>query len=150
MSSAIPSRVTEEQVRDLPQSAPLSEAAWQAWLLKGRLREERNYWRGVKAASSLSLVGIACAACVSLFPGFGAYDVPIRFAVAIGALALMVHNLHIRRYAFAAAFAALVVLFNPVAPLVDFPGIWGRGLIALSAVPFVASLTPSPKLARSA
>jgi hypothetical protein len=150
MSSAIPSRVIEEKVRDLPQSAPLNEATWQAWLLKGRLREERNYWRRVRAASSLSLVGIACAACVSLFPGFGAYDVPVRFAIAVGALALMVHNLYIRRYAFAAAFAALVIFFNPVAPLVDFSGIWGRGLIALSAVPLVASLTPSAKVAPNA
>ena len=141
MSMTVPSLL------EAPVSAPFSEATWQAWLLKGRMREERNRWRRFKAASFLSLVGIACAACAGFFPDLAPHHVPIRFAVAVGAVALLVRSLDLRRYTFAAAFTALAVLYNPVAPLLDLSGNWDRVLIALSVVPFIAWLIPSPKAA---
>jgi len=44
-------------------------------------------------------------------------------------------------YASAAVFAAVALLYNPVAPVFSFSGDWPRALVLASALPFVASLT---------
>lgn len=150
MSGSISPIVKTEAVRELPEAVPLNEAAWQAWLQKGRIREERNYGRRVKAAGVLSLVGVGAAACAGFFSAVASYDIPIRFLVATGAVGLMVHALTLRRYTFAAAFGALALLYNPVAPLLDFSSAWQRAFIAASGLPFVAALMPQPKLAANA
>jgi hypothetical protein len=150
MSAATVSSVSKEEIRVLPPSEPLNEAAWQAWLSKGRAREERAYWKRVNAAKLLSMAGVAGAVGAGIFAGLALYDTPIRFVVATGSVALMCHELRMRRYAHAIAFAALAVIYNPLAPLLNFADDWGRGLAALSGVPFLTMSSRSPKEASHA
>jgi hypothetical protein len=76
-----------------------------------------------------------------LWSHLGPYDVVARFVVAAGAIAVMFHSIHAGRYALAAVFAALALLYNPVAPVFSFSGGWLRVVVLASALPFVASLT---------
>ena len=64
----------------------------------------------------------------------------LRFLVVAAAVAVMLQTLRTRRYLSAALFAALAVLFNPIAPVFGFSGDWQRALLLASAAPFVASL----------
>jgi len=63
-----------------------------------------------------------------------------RFLVATGAIMVMLQALTLRKYVFASVFAALMLLYNPVAPVFSFSGDWQRGLVAVSAIPFLMSL----------
>jgi hypothetical protein len=91
--------------------------------------------KGVKWVSIAGLL-----AAIGYWPHPSPYDVVVRFVVAAGALATMVHALRARDYFVAAVFGALVVLYNPVAPTFRFSGQWQIALLVASAVPFVASL----------
>jgi hypothetical protein len=68
------------------------------------------------------------------------YDVVARFIVTIGAMVAMVQAFRARRYPIAAVFGILVLLFNPVAPLLGFSAGWQRAAVIASAILFVASL----------
>jgi hypothetical protein len=135
------------QIED-PIAPVLNEAVWEAWQRKGRLRQERNDARRVKALHWVALAGLICAAAAIWSREIAAFDVAIRFLVFGGALALMIQTLGARRYVYAAAFGALAVLYNPVQPTFQFSGNWEPSLIAASAIPFVISLTtPQRKVA---
>jgi hypothetical protein len=127
------------EVRELPPAKPLDEAVWQAWLEKGRERDRRNSAARMVAVKWVSLAGLVMVA--ALWSYLGPYDVIARFVVAVGAIAVMFHAIHDGRYAFAAVFAAVALLYNPVVPVFSFSGDWPRALVLASAVPFVASLT---------
>lgn len=135
-----PSALTELRVtREPPPAKPLDEAVWQRWIEKGRARDKRNSAFRAKAVKWVSLAGLVIVA--GLWSHLGPYNVVARFVVAAGAIAVMVHTIHAGRYAFAAVFAALALLYNPVVPVFSFSGDWPRALVVASAVPFVASLT---------
>lgn len=125
-------------LRAPPPSTRLDEAVWQAWVEKGRARERRNSTARYTAVKWLSLAGLAVVA--GLWSTLGPYDVVTRFVVAAGAVVLMFHAIPAGHYALAAAFAALVLLYNPIAPLFSFSGEWQRAIVVASAGPFVASL----------
>jgi hypothetical protein len=127
------------EVRELPPAKPLDEAVWQAWLEKGRERDRRNSAARMVAVKWVSLAGLVMVA--ALWSYLGPYDVIARFVVAVGAIAVMFHAIHDGRYALAAVFAAVALLYNPVMPAFSFSGDWPRALVLASAVPFVASLT---------
>ena len=127
------------EVRELPPAKPLDEAVWQAWLEKGRERDRRNSAARMVAVKWVSLAGLVMVA--ALWSYLGPYDVVARFVVAAGAIAVMFHAIHDGRYALAAVFAAVALLYNPVMPAFSFSGDWPRALVLASAVPFVASLT---------
>ena len=127
------------EVRELPPAKPLDEAVWQAWLENGRERDRRNSAARMVAVKWVSLAGLVMVA--ALWSYLGPYDVIARFVVAVGAIAVMFHAIHDGRYAFAAVFAAVALLYNPVVPVFSFSGDWPRALVLASAVPFVASLT---------
>jgi hypothetical protein len=91
-----------------------------------------------KGAKWVSIAGLLAA--IGYWPHPSPYDVVVRFMVAAGALATMVHALRSRDYVVAAVFGALVVLYNPVAPTFRFSGQWQIALLAASIVPFAASL----------
>jgi hypothetical protein len=128
-------------VRELPQAKPLDEAVWRAWVLRGRAQEERSYAVRMKAVKWISLAGLLLVMAAGLWSQLTPYDVVVRFLVAAGALALMSQAFHTRHYAFATAFGALALLYNPVAPAFSFQGIGSAPIVVASAVPFVASLT---------
>ena len=122
-----------------PLSKPLDEAAWQAWVAKGRAREKRNSAARLTAVKWVSLTALAIVA--GMWSQLARYDVVARFIVAAGAIFVMFHAIHSEHYALAAVFAAIALLYNPVAPVFSFSGDWPRAVVLASAVPFVASLT---------
>jgi len=93
------------------------------------------FLKGVKWVSIAGLL-----ASIGYWPHPFPYDVVVRFIVAAGALATMVHAVRSRDYFVAAVFGALVVLYNPIVPTFRFSGQWQIALLVASAVPFVASL----------
>lgn len=125
-------------LRRSPIANPLDEAVWQAWVLKGCKQETKSAAARIKAVKWVSIVGLLAVA--GLWSYVTPYEVVIEFIVAAGATALMLQALHARHYAFAAVFGALVLLYNPVAPVLGFSGEWQRAVVAASATPFVASL----------
>ena len=68
------------------------------------------------------------------------YELVFKFNVSAGAIVVMFQAFRTRHYAFAAVFAALVLLYNPVAPVFSFTGDWQRFLVVASVLPFIAAL----------
>ena len=135
---------TSVGLRDLPAvwepppSKPLDEAVWQAWVEKGHAQDRRSSAARLKATKWISLAGLLAVA--GFWSHLAPYDVVVRFIVAAGAIVVMLHALHAGHYAFAAVFAALALLYNPLAPVFSLSGDWQRALVVASAAPFVASL----------
>ena len=126
------------EIRELPLSTPLDEAVWQAWVEKGRAQERRNGAARIEAVKWVSVAGLLVVA--GLGSHLASYDSVIRFLVAASAIVLMFHAIHAGHYAFAAVFASLAVLYNPVAPVFSLSGQWQRGAVVATALPFAASL----------
>ena len=118
------------------EASPLDEGRWQAWLAKGRDRERRGRLRANNAVrwGSMAALLVGAVLGVQLAP----YEVVARFAITAGAVAMMVHTVRERQFAFAAAFGIIAALFNPVAPLVSFSAGWERAFAAASTIPFIA------------
>ena len=121
-----------------PETKPLNEQVWRAWVAKGRVADERGREFRLKALKIVVIAGLLSAAM--LWAQAVSFEVVVRFVVGAGAIAVMIQSLRTGRYAFAAVFAALVVLFNPIAPVFEFSGDWQRALLIACAAPFVASL----------
>jgi hypothetical protein len=126
------------EIRELPLSTPLDETAWQTWVTNGRARERRGSAVRVNATKWISIVALLAASGPWLH--FGPYEALVRFIVAAASIILMVQAFRTKRYVFAAAFGALALLYNPVAPVFNLSGQWQRVLVISSVVPFVASL----------
>jgi hypothetical protein len=122
-------------------SKPLDETVWRAWLKKNLLEERQRAAARIKAGEWTSSGVLMVTAVVSsyvLTPYVSAYQTAVRVVIALGAIIMMFESLRARQYTFAALFAAIVLLFNPVLPKVPLLGNW---LILLAGVlPFVASL----------
>src|SRR5690242_19531941 len=99
----------QEEVRQQPIANVLDEAVWQAWVLKGRAREERNRATAIKAVTWISLAGLLLAVASGLWSQLTPLDVSVRFLVAAGAMLLMFHAFHTRDYAAGSVFGALAV-----------------------------------------
>jgi hypothetical protein len=89
----------------------------------------------VKCVSIATLLAAA-----GLWSYFAPYDVVVRFIVALGAIVVMFQALQERRYAVAAVFGALAVIYNPVVTVFHSSGDSRRAVMAASAVPFAVSL----------
>ncbi len=110
---------------------------WRAWIEKSRARDK---WRSAAWGESVRWVSAAALlAAVGMSSFLAPYDIAVRFVVAAGAVAVTIDAFHSRRFAVAAGFAALALLYNPVAPMFGFSGGWQRAVMVASAAPFVAS-----------
>jgi hypothetical protein len=127
-----------EDMYAAPEANPLDEALWQAWVARGRSADERGREVRLRAMKVGVIAGLLFAAI--LWSRAAPFEVVVRFMVGAGAIAVMIQSLRTGRYVFAPVFAALVVLFNPIAPVFEFSGDWQRALLIASAAPFVASL----------
>jgi hypothetical protein len=127
-------------VEFLPRSKTLAEeeTSWQAWVAKGRARDNRSSAARVKAVKWVSLLVLLAVA--ALWSDLTPYDVVARFIVAAGAIIVMLHTFHAQHYALAAVFGSLALLYNPVVPVISFSGDWQRAVVVASTAPFVASL----------
>jgi hypothetical protein len=121
-----------------PLAEPLDEIKWQAWLAKGRAEENRSNDRCITVAKCLAIAALLAAA--GLWSLLAPYVVGLRFVVTVSALLVMFQAVRARYYIASAAFGALVLLYNPVAPAIDFSSNWQRAIVVASAVPFAASL----------
>jgi hypothetical protein len=128
----------ESRTWETPPAKALDEAAWNAWVTKGRARDRRDNAAHVKAVKWVSIVALFATAV--LYSYFTPFAVMVRFVVAAGAIVVMVQAYRTRYYADAAVFGALALLYNPVVPVFSLSGGWQRAVMAASAVPFVASL----------
>ncbi len=123
---------------EAPAVKPLDEAVWQAWIAKGRARDRQSRETRTKVLMWGSIVALLAIAW--LWSQLASYDTLIRFVVAAAAIGMMFDAFNKRQYALVAVFAALVLLYNPVAPVFSFSGNWQRALVVASAIPFATSL----------
>ncbi len=86
----------------------------------------------------ITIAGLLAAA--GFWSHLGPFDLAVRFVVAVAATVAMFHSIHIRQFVLAGLFGALLVLYNPVAPVLSFSGEWQRAIVAASTLPFLASL----------
>jgi len=117
---------------------PLGETAGQTSVAKNRAQDRRYnaaFLEGVKCLAAGALLVAA-----GFWSHLGPFDLAVRFIVAAGAMVAMFQAFHARQFVFAGLFAALVVLYNPVAPVLSFSGEWQRAIVAASTLPFLASL----------
>jgi hypothetical protein len=121
-----------------PVATPLDEAVWQAWVARGRAEDRRG--NEARAASVQWVLIAVLVAAAGLWSQLAPYSVAFRFIVFAGAITAAFHAFGARRYGFAAAFGALALLYNPVAPVFDLSGDWQRALVGASAAPFIASI----------
>jgi hypothetical protein len=121
-----------------PPAKPLDEAVWQAWKAKGRAQDKRGREARIKALKWGSMVALLSLA--ALWSQAAPYEIVIRCVLAAAAVGMMFEAFNKRQYALGAVFAALAVLYNPVAPVFNFSGNWQRALVVASAIPFVISL----------
>ena len=132
-----------------PEMKPLDEAAWQAWLAKGRARDTR------RRASLNAVVGCVVAAVLlvaaGLWSSVAPYDVTIRFVVTAGAMYVMLQAFRSANYTVAGVVGAMALLYNPVAPAFTFAGEGQRALVVGSALLLMTSLYwPSKRLVQHA
>ena len=116
---------------------PLDQTVWGTWVAKNRAQDRRNNAAFLKAVKCVTIAALLVAA--GFWSHLGSFDVAVRFLVAAGATVLMFHAFHARQFVFAVLFAAVAVLFNPVAPVLSFSGDWQRAIVVASALPFFAS-----------
>ena len=121
------------------EGAPVvDKAVWQAWMAKSALREQHSAARRVVAIKFLT-IGILVATAL-LWTHTSGYDLWIRFAVALGGMVVLFQAVRRRRYALAAVFATLIVIYNPIVPTFPFAGAAPLSLVLLTTLPFAASL----------
>ena len=123
---------------EAPAVKPLDEAVWQAWKAKGRARDRQGRETCIKALKRGSIVALL--AIAGLWSQLVPYDILIRCVLAAAAVGMIFEAFNKRQYALGAVFAALALLYNPVAPVFSFSGNWQRALVVASAIPFVTSL----------
>jgi hypothetical protein len=121
-----------------PAAQLLDEVRWEAWIAKGRAQERYGSALRLKAAKLVALAALMAVAAVWSNPT--PLDIVLRFIVAAAAIAMVLHELDARQYAFAAAFCALALLYNPIAPVFSFSGGWQRAVLVASAIPFILAM----------
>ena len=122
----------------VPAAEPLDEGVWRAWVAKGPAQDRRRNASQIKAVKWVSIAAFLVAA--GLWSRLAPFEVAFRFIVTALALVAMSTALRGRHYAVAAAFGALALFYNPVAPLFSFSSEWQRVVVLASTAPFIASL----------
>ena len=111
------------------------------WLNKNILKDETRAAGRIKTVKWVCIGLLLATATISshLLPLYvTSYEAVVRFAIVLGAIAILFESLPPRQYAFTALFAAVVVLFNPLVPM--FTLAQNRLVLVASVLPFVASL----------
>jgi hypothetical protein len=121
-----------------PPVKPLDEAVWQAWKAKGRAQDRQGRATRIKVLKWGSI--IALLAVAGLWSQLASYDIVIRCVLAAAAVSMMLEAFNKRQHEFVAVFAALALVYNPVAPMFTLSGNWQRALVVASVIPFVISL----------
>jgi len=126
-----------QPVWEPPPTQPLDEARWQAWVRKGLVLERRSSATLLMVIKGISIVTLLVWATL-LFNAVN-FELALQSIVTAGAIFVMRQAIQSRAFVFAAMFGALVLLYNPVVPLVHSFGGWQRAVMAASTIPFVLS-----------
>jgi len=105
-----------------PAAKPLDQAVWQAWVAKGRAEDLRSSAARIKAVKWVSIAALLAAELLGSH--LAPFDALVRYIVTSGAMVVMLQAFHTRRYAGAAVFGALALLYNPIAPVFQFADGW--------------------------
>jgi hypothetical protein len=125
------------EVRELPMLTPLDETEWQAWAVEDPA-EKQGRSAVIKAVKWASIAGLF--ALAGLWSRITPSEVVARFIVDAGAIVVMAQALLARSYAVLAVSGALVLLYNPLAPVFRLSGDWQRAALVASAIPFLVLL----------
>jgi hypothetical protein len=126
------------EVRRDGEAAVLDEKVWQAWVHKGALRERRSADRRMTLVKCAGLAILAATAV--LWRSLSEFDFFIRLGVSLSGLAILFQALRLRRYAFVAIFAAVIVAYNPIVPTFGLSGTEAHAFVVSTMLPFAASL----------
>ena len=135
MSTAV--ALQELEVREPLLLELLDEAECQPWPVEYQ-REIPDRSAVLKVLKWASIAGLLVLG--GLWSRVTPIEVVARFVVAAGAIIVLAQSLLARRYAAVAVCVALVLLYNPMAPLFDLSGGWQRVAFAVGAAPFLAFL----------
>jgi hypothetical protein len=115
----------------------LEPPGWQEWPVES-LPKKWSSAAVAKAAKWASIAGLL--ALGGLWSRVTPLEVAARFMVDAGAILVMAQALLARRYTMVAVSLALVLLYNPVAPLFELSGDWQRAVLVAGATPFLVLL----------
>lgn len=116
----------------------LDESMWRAWGERDRMKKRR--------APGMPVAAVKCFCIAVLMAGLILWTDASRFAfglrtvVATGAAMGAWQAASLSRYGFAAAFALLVLLFNPFVPVFSLSGSWQLGFLVAAIGVFASSL----------
>jgi hypothetical protein len=116
----------------------LDEAVWRRWEQKNRNQTERATAKRLAAVKWFCIVALLSTAALWAYAPL--FDLVLRTIVAMGAVVVLVQAANSRAYAFAALFAVIVLLYNPVVRVFDFSGGSHLTIVLGTAIPFAASL----------
>jgi hypothetical protein len=136
MSTAVALQKLEE-VRIPPIFNVLDKAERRKWPMENPSKRLGG-WAALRAVKWASIVVLL--ALGGLWSRVTPFEVAARFVVDAGAIIVMARSLLARRYAVVAVSGALIVLYNPLAPLFDLSGDWQRAVFVAAAAPFLALL----------
>ena len=127
---------------------PLDEAAWAAWLAKGRAQDQQSSARWVSTVKWASIAVLIAAAGLSSY--LAPFEGAVRLVVTASSIVVMFRAFESRNYAVVAGFGALALFYSPVMPVLTISGNWQRTVMAVSSLPFFASLAwPDERNART-
>lgn len=127
----------------------LDESVWQAWVAKGRGIDRRKRAR-LSASVRYVVIAVLLLVAAGVGPNVAPYDVIVRFIVAAGALFIALHAFRSAAYGVASVFAAVGLLYNPIAPMFELTGDWQRVTVLGTAVLFMVSFYWRLRLAHHA
>lgn len=119
-------------------STPVDEARWNRWLASNAAREIRDaagWMTGVKLTAIA-----AVAATMLLWTHVAPYQLPLRFAISICALAALNQSARAKRYALAVLFLAVLIIYNPLYAIFQTASGWPLPVPLFALVAFAASL----------
>ena len=136
MSTAVAVEELPEVLETAIPSLP-DEADWQLGPVEHS--PGRRVWStAAKAIKWAAIIGLL--ALGGVWSRVTPFEVTARCLVAAGAIIVMARSLLARRYAVVAVAGAIVLLYNPLAPLFELSGDWQRAVFVAAAAPFLSVL----------
>jgi hypothetical protein len=116
----------------------LDESLWRAWGERDRMKKRRTPGTPIVVLKCVCIAVLL--AGVILWTDAPRFAFPLRAVVAGGSALVAWQAASLARYGFAAAFALLFLLFNPLLPVLSLSGSWEVGVLVVTIGVFASSL----------